>query len=204
MSKVAIEGNSSGTGTFTIASPNSNSNRTLNLPDNAGTFITTGSTTGIDASALSTGTVAAARLPAGSVLQSVTASFSGLTTSSTSTETSAPEWGSLTITPTASGNYLLVIAQGCCQYATACLGESFSYITYAATGVSEAVAATIVSGNETSSLRTYDAFGMTVRITTSTTNQYTIRMRANGKDVNGVGRSVNWTNNQIVVLEIAA
>jgi hypothetical protein len=65
VSKVAIEGNASGTGTLTIAAPNTNTNRTLNLPDNAGTFITTGSTTGIDASALSTGTVAAARLPAG-------------------------------------------------------------------------------------------------------------------------------------------
>ena len=44
MSKVAITGNASGTGTFTIASPNSNSDRTLNLPDNSGTVITTGST----------------------------------------------------------------------------------------------------------------------------------------------------------------
>jgi hypothetical protein len=44
MSKVAISGDSSGTGTFTIKSPNSNSDRTLNLPDNSGTVITTGST----------------------------------------------------------------------------------------------------------------------------------------------------------------
>lgn len=44
MSKVAITGNASGTGTFTIASPNSNTDRTLNLPDNSGTVITTGST----------------------------------------------------------------------------------------------------------------------------------------------------------------
>ena len=40
MSKVALEGNVSGTGTFTIASPNSNTNRTLNLPDASGTFAT--------------------------------------------------------------------------------------------------------------------------------------------------------------------
>jgi hypothetical protein len=36
MSKVAITGNASGTGTFTIASPDSNSDRTLTLPDGSG------------------------------------------------------------------------------------------------------------------------------------------------------------------------
>jgi hypothetical protein len=38
MSKVAVTGNASGTGTFTIAAPNSNSDRTLTLPDNSGTI----------------------------------------------------------------------------------------------------------------------------------------------------------------------
>jgi hypothetical protein len=41
MSLVKIQGNASGTGEFTIASPNSNTNRTLTLPDATGTFITT-------------------------------------------------------------------------------------------------------------------------------------------------------------------
>ena len=41
MSKIALEGNASGTGTFTIASPNSNNNRTLTLPDNTGTIALT-------------------------------------------------------------------------------------------------------------------------------------------------------------------
>ena len=40
MSKVAIQGNASGTGVFTIASPNSNTDRTLTLPDEAGTVLT--------------------------------------------------------------------------------------------------------------------------------------------------------------------
>jgi hypothetical protein len=43
MSKIALASNADGTGTFTIASPNSNSDRTLNLPDNSGTVITTAS-----------------------------------------------------------------------------------------------------------------------------------------------------------------
>jgi hypothetical protein len=40
MSKVVITGNASGTGDFTIAAPNSNTNRTLTLPDEAGTLDT--------------------------------------------------------------------------------------------------------------------------------------------------------------------
>ena len=44
MSKVIIAGDASGTGTFTISSPNSNTDRTLVLPDEAGTLVTSGST----------------------------------------------------------------------------------------------------------------------------------------------------------------
>jgi len=40
MSKIALEGNAAGTGTFTIASPNSNTSRTLTLPDATGTLVT--------------------------------------------------------------------------------------------------------------------------------------------------------------------
>ena len=56
MSKVVIQGNASGTGNFTIAAPNSNTDRTLTLPDVAGTVLTSGSN---------------ADFPAGSVLQVV-------------------------------------------------------------------------------------------------------------------------------------
>ena len=38
MSKISLAPNISGTGTFTIASPNSNNNRTLSIPDNSGTI----------------------------------------------------------------------------------------------------------------------------------------------------------------------
>jgi len=40
MSKVAITGNASGTGVFTVASPNSNVDRVLTLPDESGTVDT--------------------------------------------------------------------------------------------------------------------------------------------------------------------
>jgi len=44
LSKISLEGNASGTGTFTIASPNSNTNRTLTLPDSTGTVVVSGTT----------------------------------------------------------------------------------------------------------------------------------------------------------------
>lgn len=40
MSKVVISGNASGTGVFTVASPNSNTDRVLTLPDESGTVDT--------------------------------------------------------------------------------------------------------------------------------------------------------------------
>jgi hypothetical protein len=42
MSRIALNGNPLGTGTFTIASPNSSTDRTLNLPDASGTLNTSG------------------------------------------------------------------------------------------------------------------------------------------------------------------
>ena len=44
MSKVVIQGNASGTGDFSIAAPNSNTDRTLTLPDVTGNVVTTGDT----------------------------------------------------------------------------------------------------------------------------------------------------------------
>ena len=51
MSKITLEPNSSGAGTFSIVSPDSNTNRTLNLPDESGTIFSDG--TGVPGSALS-------------------------------------------------------------------------------------------------------------------------------------------------------
>lgn len=41
MSKIALEGNASGTGTFTVAAPNTNTNYTITLPESSGTLATT-------------------------------------------------------------------------------------------------------------------------------------------------------------------
>ena len=44
MSKISLKPNASGTGNFTIEAPNSNVDRTLSLPDEAGTVLTSSST----------------------------------------------------------------------------------------------------------------------------------------------------------------
>jgi hypothetical protein len=95
MSKVSITGNASGTGTFTLAAPNSNSDRTLTLPDNTGTMMLTNTA------------VAKSQLPAGSVLQVVQATYGVKvdTTSSTFIDTGL----TASITPSNTNSKILVI-----------------------------------------------------------------------------------------------
>ena len=94
MSKVSIEGNASGTGTLTIAAPNTNSNFTLSLPTNTGTILTNATTAGF---------------PAGSVLQVVSATYS---TETISTSTSYSDSGlSASITPSSASSKILILTQ---------------------------------------------------------------------------------------------
>jgi len=51
MSKIALSGNASGTGTLTIAAPNTNSDYTLTLPVEAGTVLTSGGAIDVNSSA---------------------------------------------------------------------------------------------------------------------------------------------------------
>lgn len=64
MSQVKIQGDPAGTGIFTIASPNSNSNVTFTLPTTSGTVATTTDLASLNASNLTSGTVPDARFPA--------------------------------------------------------------------------------------------------------------------------------------------
>jgi hypothetical protein len=93
MSKVQLQGNASGTGIFTIASPNSNTDRTLTLPNQTGTLLTNASTTGF---------------PAGSVLQVVqTVKTNKFTTTSSSAVDITGL--SVTITPTSASSKILIL-----------------------------------------------------------------------------------------------
>ena len=95
MSKVSIVGDPSGTGTFTISAPNGNTDRTLVLPDEAGTIITTA---GVPASAM----------PAGSVIQ-VVQMYSTTAFSTTSTSFVDVTGYAASITPTSSSSKILVM-----------------------------------------------------------------------------------------------
>ena len=99
MSKVVIAGDASGTGTFTISAPNGNTDRTLVLPDEAGTVLTTA---GVPASAM----------PAGSVLQVATDVFTGPTSTSVAgfpnVITNGTQLFSISFTPQFSNSLILV------------------------------------------------------------------------------------------------
>jgi hypothetical protein len=98
MSKVSLAGNASGTGIFTIASPNSNTDRTLTLPDNTGTLLTSGSA------------IQKSQLPTGSVLQVVQAV---LTSSVTFTSATVVATGlSASITPLSASSKILILLTG--------------------------------------------------------------------------------------------
>jgi hypothetical protein len=100
MSKVAIKGATTGTGTFTIESPATNTDRTLVLPDNAGTVLTSASNL-------------AGVAGVGKVLQVVNATTSTQVVSSSSTF--ADTGLTATITPTSATSKILVLANqtGC-------------------------------------------------------------------------------------------
>lgn len=111
MSKVAIQGDASGSGTFTIASPNSNSNYTLTLPAETGTIVTSATTSGISASALTTGTIPKARMYAGAVLQVISTNLTGVFSTATHGSWVDITGLSASITPTSSTSKILVMVQ---------------------------------------------------------------------------------------------
>jgi hypothetical protein len=107
MSKVVIAGDASGTGTFTISAPNGNTDRTLTLPDEAGTVLTSA---GVPASAM----------PAGSVLQVVQGYLGTTASASTSNDTTVDTGLQASITPSSASSKILV------QY-NVFLGQQDSY-----------------------------------------------------------------------------
>jgi hypothetical protein len=87
MSQVRVSGNASGTGIFTVTSPNSNSNYTLTLPTNTGTLVTSAT--------------------AGGVIQVVSGGLGTVSTSSSSLQYSGT---TVNITLSSTSNKVLVIA----------------------------------------------------------------------------------------------
>jgi hypothetical protein len=91
MSKIALTPNASGSGTFTIASPNSDTDRTLTLPDKAGAVV----------------------VGAGSVLQVVQGTYATETDSNNSSFTDTGLTASITPSSSSSKVLISVTAPGC-------------------------------------------------------------------------------------------
>jgi len=105
MSNIVLQPNSSGTGSITIATPNTNTDRTLNIPDVAGNLVTTGDTGTVTAGMVSA--VNQSSLPAGSLLQTIqTGTIARYTT------TTSGDWfdsnTTLSITPSSTSSKILV------------------------------------------------------------------------------------------------
>ena len=112
MSKISISGAATGTATFTIESPATNTNRTLTIPDATTTLVGTDATQTLTNKSIVatqlTGTIAAARLPAGSVLQVVSTTKTDVFTT-TSTSFVDVTGFSVSITPSSASSKILVM-----------------------------------------------------------------------------------------------
>ena len=112
MSNIAITPNSSGTGTISITAPNTNTNRTIALPDTAGNVITTGdSATVTDAMMHASLNLSAKTLtmPTGHIIQQVikaSATVVTLTNSATLTEFGLDQ----VFTPKFANSIILIVA----------------------------------------------------------------------------------------------
>lgn len=62
MSNIVLQPNASGTGSITIATPNTNTDRTLNIPDVAGNLVTTGDTGSVTGTMLAADSVDSAKI----------------------------------------------------------------------------------------------------------------------------------------------
>lgn len=100
MSKVQLSGNANGTGIFTIASPNSNTDRTLTLPDNTGTLLTGASA------------IAISQLPKKMIAQMIVSGNTiGVSSGFTTTSTTPVSIGaSVSITPLFSNSTIIYMA----------------------------------------------------------------------------------------------
>ena len=204
MSNVAITGNAAGTGVFTVASPNSNVDRVLTLPDESGTVITTA---GVPTSAM----------PAGSVLQVVSTTKSD-TFSSTSTSYVDVTGLAATITPTFATSRIFVtvsMVAGSTPANVLCATRLVRNATPIAVGNAASGYAQATVGNQRPSLDTNSAFNQSINFLDSPVTTLaitykiqmfaesgTFRVNATGSDGSGSGWSARSISS-ITLMEIA-
>lgn len=183
MSKVQLQGNASGTGIFTIASPNSNTDRTLTLPDQTGTLLSS-SAQGIPKSAL----------PTGSILQMVNANQTTPTSVAAGTIVATPLQA--TITPTSATSKIVIWS--CFQW-------------YVAGGSSDATAAVYKNGSsiangvikvQSSNINQTVAFNYVD--SPASTSALTYRIYINNGGSNSMTWNVDGYPTSLILMEVAA
>jgi hypothetical protein len=191
MSKVTIQGDASGTGIFTIASPNSNTDRTLTLPDEAGTVLTSA---GVPASAM----------PAGSVIQVVNGTRGGGTVS-TASLVDVSFGATASITPTSASSKILIIATGTYTMFSGNQTEFTIGITRNGTTIPVAGNDGLVSAYNTPALgQTYAITILDAPATTSATTYLVVAHRIDPGTA-ALGNGVRASQQNIITLmEIAA
>jgi hypothetical protein len=187
MSLVKIQGNASGTGEFTIAAPNSNTNRTLTLPDNTGTFLTSATTTGF---------------PAGSVIQVVTGT---LGTATTTTSTSFVDVGlSVSITPSSASNKVLVLVYPSTSSVEADSNAISFQVLRGATTIANTINHLFFSGISGSTIIRRAAFMVSVLDSPNTTSSTTYKLQFLSRLGNSVSTNASGDTASITLMEIAA
>jgi hypothetical protein len=130
MSKISIAGASTGTATFTIESPATSTNRTLTLPDNTGTIITTGSTFA------GTGPAFRVYLSAAQTVTNATSTKVQLDTEVFDTANCFDSTTNYRFTPNVAGYYQFNVTQG----AEAASALNYNYIQIYKNGAQDSIA----------------------------------------------------------------
>ena len=187
MTKIAIVPNAAGTGTFTIEAPNSNSNRTLLLPDLAGTVLT-------DVSSLAT-----TNFPAGTVIQVVQNATAIGTVNTTSTSYVDLTNATATITPRGTFSRILVLWTSRASN-TLVTGANVQYFHRVLRGATEITQTSIAAESGTGGLQIQGAQAMSVLDSPSTTSAVTYKIQHRTSNASSTGTA---NGGFLTLLEIA-
>ena len=183
MSKVKIKGNASGTGVLTIEAPNTNTDRTITLPDGTGTLLNSDG----DGSSL-TGT--------GKVLQVVEGQ---LTSNFSTSSTSMVDMGlSVTITPSSTSSKIQVFVNLCGAGISASDGAISLKLLRDSTGIQE------TTNFNYQQVAQYENYNMMKLDAPSTTSAITYKMQMRNRVASSVYVNAYSSDDcTITVMEIA-
>jgi hypothetical protein len=171
------------------------------LPAETGTLLTTATTSGISASALSTGTLAAARLPAGSVLQVVANTLA--TGTSTTSLTFVDVGLSANITPSSASSKVLVLVYPSVSNVDTDSNAITFQVLRDSTSITKAVNHLFFTGFTGSTLTRRAALMLSVLDSPNTTSSTTYKLQFHSRLGNSVTTNAANDIATITLMEIA-